>query len=653
MDVAGAVIGVVGLTGQILQGCTYICDFFHHAKDAPDSIQNLLTSVRNLNSVVSEIQTIAKHAHQESDTMSASSRHVAALNECKSVIQDLEAFVSRFKTGKGTWQRVSWAVYQKQLKEYTSKIDQAKSSVLMVQIKMLHVDQQLNHSTTFAQGQETLQRLEELPLMLGPVLQDAIQDAIEAALLVHQSQTVAKDTTNRHSSFADSQTHCHGLDGLTDSGRSQVTSWTRGTHYGLSGKRQSHQSKRVNTRFGHIEIRCTTTTQDYCSRQLTEYLTASSREIKVYVNTWLAKSVISFMSGDKRPKLPDLSFNNRLRFSRIHMGPRVRNEFDWTLVGDNSMESAVSRAIRCAEVDTVQRLLRTREAHPRDCILVHTSQTGAHGTGLFYYSLFDFMTAIMVAYQNVSSGYAEANTSAYDFRLRLYTIAQQLIVFGAECSHFWSYCAFDLYWVRETGRNCTMLASLVNQMDDVLRISFRQCDMNPFDPGLPFPPSPIGVAIAVGQDEWDIAEWRADLEYWYGKGSLEYLLNGGQLSERMVNQRSELCKMVLGLRHSLKEVRRMFGHLFWNKVSKDTQERCLEKRRFKFFDAELACGELSSGFDQQVDSSRQILSSQQAAHNHCARGDQSEIACADDDDASYNGGCDDGSDGEGYVTADE
>ena len=96
----GTIIGVVGLTGQILQGCNYICEFFHHAKDAPDSIRDLHTSDRNLKDIVSVVETIAKHSDQKSSPMSASSCQIATLNECKSVIQELEAFVRRFKTGK-------------------------------------------------------------------------------------------------------------------------------------------------------------------------------------------------------------------------------------------------------------------------------------------------------------------------------------------------------------------------------------------------------------------------------------------------------------------------------------------------------------------------------------------------------------------------
>ncbi|KAK5443350.1 hypothetical protein LTS15_010695 [Exophiala xenobiotica] len=585
MDIAGTVIGVVGLTGQILQGCNYICDFFHHAKDAPESIRDLHTSVRNLNDVVAVVETIAKNSDQQSSSMLASSCQIATLNECKNVIQELEAF----------------------LKEYTSKISQAKSSVLMVQMNMLHVDQLLKHSTAFAQGQETLQRLEDLPLMLRTI----VQDEVKAVLLVHQPQTSAQDTMSTTSSLPESQTHYSGHYGLLDLGQTQ--SGTRNTQCGLSGKRQTHQFRRRDTWFGRIEIRWTTTTQDYRSGQVTEYLTASSREIKMYVNTWLAKSVISFISGDTQPKLPDLSFNNRLRFSRVHIGPRVRDDFHWKLVGDNSMESAVSRAIRCADVDTVQRLLRTRETHPRDCILVHTE---IHRTGLSYYSLLDFTTMMMTAYRNFD--YGKANRDYIDFRLRLYTIAQQLIVFGADCSRFWSDCATDLWLVHH---DSAMLASLVKPMTDVVRISFQL---------------------------------RADFEYCHGKGYLEYVLNGGRLGrEWEVHQGSEWCKMAVILRYSRQEVERRFGYWFWTRYVEDSKNRRAETCSLARFDAELACGEFFSGVERQTGSGRRILSSQEAAHNDCAREGQNEIACADDADASYNGGCDDESDREGYVTADE
>ena len=111
--------------------------------------------------------------------------------------------------------------------------------------------------------------------------------------------------------------------------------------------------------------------------------------------------------------------------------------------------------------------------------------------------------------------------------------------------------------------------------------------------------------------------------------------------------------MAVDLRHSRKEVTRRFGHSFWARTVSDPKMRRLIRRRRGLFDAELACGEFFSGVEQQTGSGRRILSLQQAAHNDCAGGDQSGIACADDNAASYNGGCDDESDGEGYVTADE
>ena len=334
----------------------------------------------------------------------------------------------------------------------------------MVQMNMLHMSEQLHHSTKLAQGQETLQRLEDLPLMLRTV----VQDEIKAVLLVHQSQPSAKSTMSTNSSFADSQTHYNGLDGLTDLGQSPIVSWTSSTHCGLSGKRQDRQFSRRDTWFGHIEISWTTTTQDYHSDQFTEYLTASSREIKVYVNTWLTKSVISFMPGNNQPKLPDLSLNYRLRLSRMHMGPRIADPIFWKPVGDNSMESEISRAIGCADVETVHRLLKTHEAHPNDCIVVHISKT-EHDIGSYYcyLSIFEYVSATMKHYAIISSRYGGADIAGVEFLLRLCTIAQQLIVFGAECSRFWPCCLFVLSW--RPGLDGTLPLSLVERIINLIR----------------------------------------------------------------------------------------------------------------------------------------------------------------------------------------
>lgn len=41
LDVAAALVGFISLSGQVLQGCNYLCDFFADGKDAPATIKDI------------------------------------------------------------------------------------------------------------------------------------------------------------------------------------------------------------------------------------------------------------------------------------------------------------------------------------------------------------------------------------------------------------------------------------------------------------------------------------------------------------------------------------------------------------------------------------------------------------------------------------
>ena len=167
MDAAAAVVGFIGLSGQALQGCTYLREFFADAKDAPRIVRNVSDHLEVIEPALTTIHAIFSGLQ---DSCSASlpmlQNPTPALNHCDSAIAELKAFVDRHdcltasapersKLRKG-WQRLGVARKSNKLKGLVVRLEQAKTSLLLVQA---NIDLALgHHQLTLAQQKKLAQQ---------------------------------------------------------------------------------------------------------------------------------------------------------------------------------------------------------------------------------------------------------------------------------------------------------------------------------------------------------------------------------------------------------------------------------------------------------------------------------------------------------------
>jgi hypothetical protein len=174
LDVAAALVGFVSLSGQVLQGCNYLCDFFVDAKDAPATIKDIADHLEVIQPALRTIRATFLELQAGPQFLSVLQDPTPALENCESAIAEPRAFVDRHGriysscpaawsntlalTGKASgsshssqamftsaksfpgtsklkreWQRLDVARKANQLRELAARLEKAKSSVQLIQ----------------------------------------------------------------------------------------------------------------------------------------------------------------------------------------------------------------------------------------------------------------------------------------------------------------------------------------------------------------------------------------------------------------------------------------------------------------------------------------------------------------------------------------
>ena len=306
MDVAGAIIGIVGLSGQILQGCNYLCDFFGDMKGASRVISRILTNIQHLCTILEELEAIAGKIQARQDPLSIPIDATPVLDSCSKVIEDLRNFANENGGPDKSWRRFNVARKQKQLERYATRLEESKSSVQLVQTNLMLASQLTIRDEMIVMSQTTMQRLDEMPFMLRSVVEATLEDVLSREQL----------QLDKASPFADS-----ALTACTSSKRQYVqpkvvpvsivneqtiqpSSISTTANLGLGPKRQKKITTTYNFWFGCVVVTAYTTCREFnpdgASRS--SLLSASSRTVDVHFNTWFAKKVaIKSLGRDYQP----------------------------------------------------------------------------------------------------------------------------------------------------------------------------------------------------------------------------------------------------------------------------------------------------------------------------------------------------------------
>jgi hypothetical protein len=157
LDVASALVSFIGLSGQVLQGCNYLSDFFADAKDAPATIKGISDHLEVIQPALSTLHATFLDLQAGSDSLSTLQDPTSALKSCEWAITELKAFADRHGgihiststtpqaiptssksfPGRSTlrrgWQRLDVARNANKLKDLAARLERAKSSLQVIQ----------------------------------------------------------------------------------------------------------------------------------------------------------------------------------------------------------------------------------------------------------------------------------------------------------------------------------------------------------------------------------------------------------------------------------------------------------------------------------------------------------------------------------------
>jgi hypothetical protein len=141
MDVAAAVAGFIGLTGQCLQGCNFLHNFFNNVRDAPQVIRDTAGELHLLILLLDAFRNIL-HGMQTSHAVTDISGARSALLFLEEAVSRLTRFVIKYASivapGTGrrllkTWKSLDHAWRRQQLKKHLQRLQQAKISLVVAQ----------------------------------------------------------------------------------------------------------------------------------------------------------------------------------------------------------------------------------------------------------------------------------------------------------------------------------------------------------------------------------------------------------------------------------------------------------------------------------------------------------------------------------------
>ncbi|KAF7947123.1 uncharacterized protein EAE97_004372 [Botrytis byssoidea] len=131
VSLGALVIGFIGLTGQILQGCQYICDCFDDINGAPKEILNILEQLKCFEKGLRNFRYTLEKVKQSTDISESEDEIKLALELSGLTVKELQEFVNKYKrNGRNDW----WRSFR--FAKYASRLYQAKIDIIGIRSRL-------------------------------------------------------------------------------------------------------------------------------------------------------------------------------------------------------------------------------------------------------------------------------------------------------------------------------------------------------------------------------------------------------------------------------------------------------------------------------------------------------------------------------------
>lgn len=422
MEATASVVGFIGLTGQVLQGCNYLSTLFSDAKEAPEIIRAVSAEIQAIESSLLHFQALKSELDVNPHLVPHDWSPAPALTCCNEAINALKCFIQNFPELhslrdpiaahriRGKWQRLNLAKNMNRLQRHLHRLQNAKSGLELLQSNiggrtglrsLLSINENVekteqsmsNLKTNASQNQETCvtmqaqlldiksclsQQFEKLPNVISHKVEAEVIKALEKHFalgtkeLSVQSHTrvveeIASEKVNNRSPMEPPLESCNLLPpNDTETGTMFLSSKDINITKPLVKKGLKKQRARTNSYnilFGRIVITTIETTQDGLS--VAEYgekyeSIAKQLMITVISNTLFSNKGALVAIGSTRPTDSHPLWDTRLRLFRTH---------------DSKSESSVVKVLKRGDYLSFRNMMERREVTPFDQIGSSCSET--------------------------------------------------------------------------------------------------------------------------------------------------------------------------------------------------------------------------------------------------------------------------------------
>ncbi|TGO20355.1 hypothetical protein BPAE_0304g00100 [Botrytis paeoniae] len=138
VSLGASVISFIGLTGQILHGCQFICDCFYDINSAPKEIIYILEQLKGFEKGLRTFQCTLEKVKECTDITESEDEIKLALELSESTIKDRQEFVNKYKRNRRNDWRKSFRFAKKKniFNKYASRLYQAKIDIIGIQSRL-------------------------------------------------------------------------------------------------------------------------------------------------------------------------------------------------------------------------------------------------------------------------------------------------------------------------------------------------------------------------------------------------------------------------------------------------------------------------------------------------------------------------------------
>jgi len=138
LSLASCILSLVGLDGQILQGCHYVSNLFGDVHDAPDARCHLGAEVKTFRTVrtpASQFSRGLKSMGLLASLDAAPEQVLMALSSCSTTIQDLKDLVDKYAHDRKRdwWKGFKVAVKKTTFVKYSERLESDEMNILLAQ----------------------------------------------------------------------------------------------------------------------------------------------------------------------------------------------------------------------------------------------------------------------------------------------------------------------------------------------------------------------------------------------------------------------------------------------------------------------------------------------------------------------------------------